>query len=710
MLKYATESPSIIPLPDNQQVKLKSFKGVTHIYFDCEISGEINCDVNKTKKSIVNSITKEFKNISNELEDIEKTNNGYISDISIEGKTLVNLSILSSTGAGLTSTPNLWEASYDGLGYFKIGFTHSDNLLNGRSIDQSNTPILKGKIYTIIFNVKNNTRTVNTEILPMTWDYATEVIGSPFVKSKHTGIHVYKFKIGYKSANPVIDGGYIEFGDIMLLEGDHTDKPLSYFEGLKSVGDGVDNITISSRNENILDINKHFNNNAMHHRRCTTKVENDKVIFKNTTSDEDGCTNTGVITTGYLPEEYHPYIMPVEENQTYVYKRTISADVPFTRSSEYMCSLDADFKLLKIYNCEAGPGTHIHKIKTPPGTKYLTHRLGLRAIGTAIYEDISITKEEPEKYIKNQNDVKMLYYKNESNKWLKPVLRSLPNGTKDTIEKHSNGKYYYHKRCEEMYIDGSREWKYSGPEYGNDRYSLYALYSSNFNGLGEFKKSGSCICDKLKAGGPISRPSYMGEGIATGGNLDIKLRNDRFTTISTENFKQWLADNPMTLVYELAKEEVYECSPIDLQTFDGTTTLSIESGHICPKTSVSVVSNIGATLHVLKEKISNLETQIADNNTFDSVVLLQSSYSADVASLQFNISVCGESRISNDFIIYDNDIYVLIKDVILNGKDLINLEYLETIIDFYIMVNKISFEMADELFDLLYADESYIEE
>lgn len=72
VLKYVTESPSIIPLPDNQQVKLKSFKDVTHIYFDCEISGEIKCDVNKTKKSIVNSIAKEFKNISNELEDIEK--------------------------------------------------------------------------------------------------------------------------------------------------------------------------------------------------------------------------------------------------------------------------------------------------------------------------------------------------------------------------------------------------------------------------------------------------------------------------------------------------------------------------------------------------------------------------------------------------------------------------------------------------------------
>lgn len=91
VLKYVTESPSIIPLPDNQQVKLKSFKDVTHIYFDCEISGEIKCDVNKTKKSIVNSIAKEFKNISNELEDIEKTNNGYISDISIEGKTLVDV-------------------------------------------------------------------------------------------------------------------------------------------------------------------------------------------------------------------------------------------------------------------------------------------------------------------------------------------------------------------------------------------------------------------------------------------------------------------------------------------------------------------------------------------------------------------------------------------------------------------------------------------
>lgn len=296
----------------------------------------------------------------------------------------------------------------------------------------------------------------------------------------------------------------------------------------------------------------------------------------------------------------------------------------------------------------------------------------------------SSIKEEPSKLFVSQS---------EKDKW---------NAKSEVIHEHDTR--YYHKRCNEVVLNGSENiGRVTNPPESN--YLRFYLVNTSPLGLKESK--------------PISNLFHFGNtgstteeyvGIDGNGKVLISILKSKIPTQDVQGFKAWLQNNNLTVVYELLHEEVYECSPIDLQTFDGTTTLSIESGPICPKTSVSVVSDIGATLHVLKEKISNLETQIADNNTSDSVVLLQSSYSADVASLQFNISVCSESRISNDSIIYDNDIYVLIKDVILNGKDLINLEYLETIIDFYTMIGKISFEMSDYLFDLLYADESYIEE
>src|SRR5699024_8693572 len=41
-------------------------------------------------------------------------------------------------------------------------------------------------------------------------------------------------------------------GKLVVLEGDHTQNPPSYFEGLMSVGQDVDKIEVSSANKNLL--------------------------------------------------------------------------------------------------------------------------------------------------------------------------------------------------------------------------------------------------------------------------------------------------------------------------------------------------------------------------------------------------------------------------------------------------------------------------
>jgi hypothetical protein len=58
------------------------------------------------------------------------------------------------------------------------------------------------------------------------------------------------------------------------------------------------------------------------------------------------------------------------------------------------------------------------------------------------------------KYVMYREDKKqILYYDTETQTWEKPVLREW-----DSIEKHSDGTYYYHKRCEEMVLNGSESW------------------------------------------------------------------------------------------------------------------------------------------------------------------------------------------------------------------------------------------------------------
>ena len=41
---------------------------------------------------------------------------------------------------------------------------------------------------------------------------------------------------------------------VMILEGDHTQNPPEFFEGLKSVGQDVDEISVLSQNENLFDV------------------------------------------------------------------------------------------------------------------------------------------------------------------------------------------------------------------------------------------------------------------------------------------------------------------------------------------------------------------------------------------------------------------------------------------------------------------------
>ena len=53
-----------------------------------------------------------------------------------------------------------------------------------------------------------------------------------------------------------------------------------------------------------------------------------------------------------------------------------------------------------------------------------------------------------------QSDKKrLLYYNNETQAWEKPILRQW-----DSIEKHADGKYYYHQRSGEVVLNGSENW------------------------------------------------------------------------------------------------------------------------------------------------------------------------------------------------------------------------------------------------------------
>jgi hypothetical protein len=112
----------------------------------------------------------------------------------------------------------------------------------------------------------------------------------------------------------------------------------------------------------------------------------------------------------------------------------------------------------------------------------------------------------------------------------------------------------------------------------------------------------------------IWEPATDIEGILINHNKDciLRLNKTKLPTQDATGFKQWLQANPTTVVYQLAQEEVYECTNLDLITYSGETNLIVNSGAIQPRITLKVLSNISNVVKLLQEKVSVLENKFIE--------------------------------------------------------------------------------------------------
>lgn len=69
-VKYIRETPQFIPLPNDQQVKLRTFAGQTNIAFLTEITGQIKAQVPKSLGAVVNTHTEQIEMLHNALKSV----------------------------------------------------------------------------------------------------------------------------------------------------------------------------------------------------------------------------------------------------------------------------------------------------------------------------------------------------------------------------------------------------------------------------------------------------------------------------------------------------------------------------------------------------------------------------------------------------------------------------------------------------------------
>ena len=663
---YQLETPQFIPLPHSQQIKLRTFANKTNISFLTEIEGTIKAQVPKSLGATVNTHTEQINNLNKELDRVKKleestvstvttesdfttveaTSNGYFEDVKLEGKTLVNLA--KTTTITLSSTS-------------------SDNRIQ-------NVPCIreleKGKVYTLFAKCTDYSLNGVNGVKFGNWGLSGGTVNDISI-CKGVGGVVYKFTIKENATITLVQvfvdadntEGSATLTDFMILEGDHTQNPPSYFEGLKSVGqsaseDEADEIVVSSvkGDGNLVEY-----------------IELNGVIVAN----GQDYTDNKYVRTNYIT---------VEPNQTYYIK--LPTNALYENCIVYFYDSNKSYLGYK--------GGLTSEFTTVTNTKFI--RIDMKKADNTgnTQEDINncdfvVSKCRVSEYISYQSDKKrLLYYNEETQAWEKPILRQW-----DSIEKHADGKYYYHQRSGEIVLNGSEFWELIPTS--NSQYVI------GFNGGGLTTSSNALgvVCDKfptIRAYG--ENANFENIFLPISNRMQIRILKSKLFTQDIAGFKQWLQANNVTVVYQLAEEKVYECTNIDLITYANETNYIVESGVLSPKTTLKVHNNISNVVSLLQKKVSLLESNVKASQEVQDMMILET----DMRMLDIELALMEfapmKLNLGGSNMLRSATYFNFLKNHIVN--ETYEKEYLENVMNKYLATGRINQDEYDELYKMLY--------
>ena len=483
-----------------------------------------NLNSGKTSSYFTTNGTKEFN----------CDNAGYVDNVVIEGQTLVNL------------MPFVVKEINNGGDYFVIFPDNQQGLSYNR---------VSNGIYTL-FNLSQKNVAFEVADIGGYSNYSIHHVDANSCKvvSISNTQRLYSC-VGSVAQFETLDK-FIQDCRVAILEGDHTDKPISYFEGLKSVGQG-DKIEVVS---------------------CGEDVQVLKNFTKGLIQDSSG---------NYLPNtDFDKFLSCLDY-------------VPVLSSCEYFI----DFDINKVYfydsakkyisyttlNTERQTIVGNNTFKTPDNCAFIRFRYNLEN-NTRYPKFATLCKKQDKKQIST-------------------TLRSLPNGVKDTIEKRGN-KYVKVQRCGEVTLNGSENWNWVASFNNVIRYSYF------IGGVAYKPSEINCNSDKFKAEknelwNNNSEQIDVGNGDISINVMKNKLSNTSYT--DSLNIKTWLQANPITVVYELATPQITELSNFNPQTYEGDTTLLLNSGVIQCDASFTVNEGIRSELDEVKDKVSNLTESVKNS-------------------------------------------------------------------------------------------------
>lgn len=205
----------------------------------------------------------------------------------------------------------------------------------------------------------------------------------------------------------------------------------------------------------------------------------------------------------------------------------------------------------------------------------------------------------------NQSSKATLMYRNSANELVPiPILRGKWDGDRflwgDEILLHEDGKLYYHKRCGIDILTENSEI-YLDKEHINN---LCFRFADTRN---KYKLSSPII--SFRFGNDVIVYDVDEKGLYYTSVLRLNMPKNELNTQDLNGFKlklqQWRLDgNPLTVIYQLEKEEVYPCELLEqLYSYDGETNIFINGGGVVGETTIEIGTKLGPIVDSIRQDV-----------------------------------------------------------------------------------------------------------
>lgn len=364
-------------------------------------------------------------------------------------------------------------------------------------------------------------------------------------------------------------GDYAKVDDLMILEGDYTQNPPSYFENMLSVGQDNDNkIEVLSTNENII----------------SDKLALEYGDFSMITGD--------IALSGDTSKCRCVNYIPIQPNTMYHLK--FNSEIFDDYNAKVILFYDSNKQFISKHN---------ESYQSPSNARYIrfrTRKIDNKIITIEELNNLKVSLCSSSEYVPYQSNKKEI------------LLPHCHRGINDSIcdeivyldetDLNANkGKGLYHiQRCGEVALNGSESgWSLNGIS----KYIQIAIKNKHENS--------AIICDTLPvsvigASNPQNPIGVFPIVDPSGVRIKPYLKDD----MTLEEGKAWLSRNPTKIVYQLAEPIYTKIEDInDLRSYENETNLFINGGAIAIMAEVEVGTKIGAIVSQLRKEVKEIDEQ-----------------------------------------------------------------------------------------------------